>query len=187
MEMFKDIGEIEGLEFYAGYTISSKGYVINRKGKKMVNVPNVRDTYFGVNLSTNNISKKVKIHRLVALAFISNPEGKQQVNHKDCNRQNNNVENLEWVTNKENVDHAFKMGRIVGLAERARINGRKSAEVVSKPVRVFDDYGGYKDFESVKSAASYLGLSPSYVSALVGKKYVYNKVKKYNIEYLERG
>jgi len=64
--------------------------------------------YLWVSFCTNDIRKKKKIHRLVAQCFISNPEDKPYVNHKDGNKQNNHVDNLEWVTPKENAHHAIE-------------------------------------------------------------------------------
>lgn len=66
--------------------------------------------YHVVNLRKNNGMKGIKIHRLVAKAFIPNPNNLPQVNHKDGNKQNNNLDNLEWVTAKENIAHSFSTG-----------------------------------------------------------------------------
>lgn len=66
--------------------------------------------YKMVGLNKNRIQTQISIHRLVALHFIPNPENKPQVNHIDGDKMNNNVENLEWVTAKENCLHAFETG-----------------------------------------------------------------------------
>ena len=57
--------------------------------------------------------KDLYIHRLVAQAFIDNPRNCNVVNHKDCNRSNNDVNNLEWCTIKENTDYSMKMGHVI--------------------------------------------------------------------------
>lgn len=75
------------------------------------------------------------IHRLVAQAFIPNPENKPQVNHKDGNKRNNNVTNLEWVTPKENVVHAVNTGLFKGTS-------RKQTEFRAPDVREPNKYPG---------------------------------------------
>lgn len=73
----------------------------NGKGYKIVGLP--------INTETGAKIKNFYIHRLVAIAFIANPEKKPEVNHKDHNRSNNNVNNLEWVTDKENTDYSVPL------------------------------------------------------------------------------
>lgn len=66
--------------------------------------------YYTYALSKENRTKLVYVHRLVATHFITNPEKKLQVNHKDGNKKNNELSNLEWVSCKENIQHAFRTG-----------------------------------------------------------------------------
>ena len=64
----------------------------------------------GYKLITLHKKKTYSIHRLVAETFLENPENKLEVNHKDSNRANNSVNNLEWVTKSENIQHSYSYG-----------------------------------------------------------------------------
>jgi hypothetical protein len=66
--------------------------------------------YLRITLNDNKIRKCFKIHRLVSLAFLPNPENKAEVNHIDSRKDNNHISNLEWVTPKENMAHAKREG-----------------------------------------------------------------------------
>jgi len=104
MEVFK---ELEGFE--KKYLISSRGRVwSNYKNDYLKQGKTIRG-YNIVYLCINrNKQKTMSVHRLVAKHFIENTDNKPQVNHIDGNKENNNVENLEWNTNKENNNHAIK-------------------------------------------------------------------------------
>jgi len=70
-----------------------------------------KDGYYYISLNDGAIKTKYKIHRLVAKAFIPNPNNFPEVNHLDYNRKNNNVDNLEWTTCKENIRYSSDNGR----------------------------------------------------------------------------
>ena len=94
----------------SGYFISNLGRLKGRSGKILKQRIN-HEGYYSLCLMPNGKNGKpkgIKIHILVAKAFILNPENKPQVNHIDGNKLNNNVSNLEWCTGKENMQHAFK-------------------------------------------------------------------------------
>ena len=85
----------------------------NRRIKGRILKQNFRGNYLRVCLAKSGTKKYVPVHRLVAKHFCNNNDNKPQVNHKDCNKLNNNASNLEWCTNSENQKHAFKNGRQV--------------------------------------------------------------------------
>lgn len=89
------------------YDITMDGQVINKHtGKALKLQPNGKG-YLRFGLHTENGRRMFFVHRIVAEMYIPNPENKPQVNHIDGNKQNNNVNNLEWVTNIENRKHAI--------------------------------------------------------------------------------
>ena len=98
-EIWKEIQGFEGL-----YAVSNKGRVRNLKNGKILK--NVIDPhgYLRIKLGRRNVRR---IHRLVALAFIPNPDNLPQINHIDEVKTNNNVENLEWVSASQNVRHSI--------------------------------------------------------------------------------
>lgn len=97
---------------------------------------------------------KEAVHRLVALAFIPQPEGCNVVNHLDSNRQNNNVENLEWTTVKGNTVHGYKYGRVKESQQKAT---EKAKEVNTKMYEVYKNgvlLGVYNGLEETARAAN---------------------------------
>lgn len=111
----KRVSELKGFEnCSSGYWITEKGEVLSeyldmKPISKRVTRPtkNSNNLYYEVCLSISRKKKKyVKVHRLVALAFIPNPKNKPQVHHKDENGLNNKVENLQWATAKENSGYS---------------------------------------------------------------------------------
>jgi len=102
----EDIEIWKKIENYDNYEVSSFGHIRNMKTGRILKSYN-SGGYYCVGLSKKK-TKSYNIHRLVAQAFILNPENKLQVNHKDKNSLNNNINNLEWSTNQENCIHRSK-------------------------------------------------------------------------------
>lgn len=75
-------------------------------GNHFMKLSEDEDGYLRVSLSKNNKKRKFYIHVLVAISFIPNPNDLSQVNHKDCDKKNNNKDNIEWTTSQENHNHA---------------------------------------------------------------------------------
>lgn len=107
METWKDIKGFEGI-----YQISNMGRVKSFKADpngRILSIKNSKGDYLNIVLCHGNKRRSVKVHRLVAEAFIPNPDNKPEVNHKDGNKQNNRVGNLEWATRIENQRHALAL------------------------------------------------------------------------------
>lgn len=136
-EIWKDVIGYEGL-----YQVSNLGKIkrvmftngkYSFKKERLLNKFLING-YEKVELNKNGIGKPKFIHRLVAEAFIPNPENKLQVNHIDGNKQNNCISNLEWATPSENTKHAY----MTGLAKSPNINKYGNLNHSSKEVIQYD-------------------------------------------------
>jgi hypothetical protein len=119
------------LDLFSGYTLREDGVVTSRFGRV---VAQQIGTYVRVELWSEGTGRKYLLHRLLADAFIPNPEGKPCVNHKDGNKHNNELSNLEWVTRSENQKHAYQnglqkgfhpSGRSIGESHKAALCGSR--------------------------------------------------------------
>jgi len=91
------------------YSVSNYGRVRNNKTLSIIRHFKDKTGYLCIGLYTNKVRSKYKIHRLVAMCFIAKIEGLNSVNHKDGDKSNNCVENLEWISDEGNVSHYRKL------------------------------------------------------------------------------
>lgn len=132
MEEFRKIPSLNYL-----YEVSDKGTVRNAITGKVVRGYVEKNGYRRIRIENKLLGSVIRtsVHQLVAECFIPNPDGKPYVNHKDLNKLNNTVENLEWVTPTENVRHAYQNGIAVDGIRRHSEETRKR---VSNGIRSFD-------------------------------------------------
>ncbi|WNL63116.1 HNH homing endonuclease [Citrobacter phage Ci1] len=125
-EVFKDV---VGYEEY--FQISNFGRVFSKRSNKILKYSR-SGLYLAISTKLNGRGKStcLKIHRLVAEAFIPNPNNFSVVNHKDGNKHNNHVDNLEWCTQKENMIHAFDTGLKVPIVGVDMYNSKLSEQDV---------------------------------------------------------
>jgi hypothetical protein len=132
MENFK-ISNLEKMKQFrkTDYYVTEDGKVFSKKFNKMRELKPFlhRNGYLGVVLMINKKRIKYSVHRLVALTFISNPENKATVNHKDGIKINNHVSNLEWNTQSENIRHACDTGLCNSQGEKNNYSKLKEGDV----------------------------------------------------------
>ncbi len=158
-EVWKDIKGYEGL-----YQVSSLGKVKNLKYNKILRGTINKGGYLVVSLSKNNKPKKHYVHRLVAQTFIEN----NIVNHKNFNKLDNRVENLEWCSQEYNAIYSY-------------LNGRMPLPPAQAPKRIVRNDG--KTYDSIEEAGKDMNINPSIIcNQLKGRQ---KTVKGYVFMYLK--
>lgn len=150
-------GEIWKDTDYYGYQISNKGRVKSTFKNIIKSQQIINSGYYSVTFSVNGKSKGLLVHRLVAKAFIDNPNNLPEINHIDENKLNNAVENLEWVTGVEN---------------KLRSNiFRKGADAVSVPVIAINKFNenSIMHFNSIDEAARAFGVWSNSIKIVLDK------------------
>lgn len=154
MNVYKELKAMWKKFIYEGqetdYSVSTEGEVRKDTTNYILSQSSQQDYKF-VGLIINGKQKRMRVHRMVALAFIDNPDNKPYVNHINGNRSDNNVENLEWVTPSENTQHAVDTGLFKGGRARAVIQYNLNGEQMAT-------------FESASEAARQTGGSQSKIT-----------------------
>jgi hypothetical protein len=166
---------VDVVGYEGSYSISNLGRVMSHhrnKHRLLQSCTNGRG-YAYVTLSQNGIGKSFRVHVLVAKHFLPKPQGTVEVNHKDENKLNNQVDNLEWCSKKHNINYGTRIERV-----RAKL---------SKPVNQYSKTGKYiNSYASINQASLIVGVSsPHIVHCCKGaRRYAGGFVWKYVTEVL---
>lgn len=171
---------------YSNYSVSDSGEVRNdATGKVKRPTLNKRNGYLVVDLYEGNVRKKAPVHRLVAEAFIPNPEGKPTVDHIDGCRTHNDAENLRWATYSENNSRFETVGtRSERIAMFHYVEQRKKRGGGHERWLAVDEA---MNFSSISEAAAHFGVSVGNISQMlkhgaIGRR---GKMRGYRFEYLD--
>lgn len=170
-----NLGRVRSLDRYVNCGIKNNNRVI-KKGKIIKQC--IRNNYLGVGLCNQKTQKSKNVHRLVAEAFIPNPNNYSCVNHKDENKLNNCVQNLEWCTNAYNNNYGTRLNKI----SKALTNNSKT----SKKVNQYDKNGNLiRQWESTKQIERELGINNAHIGKCCQNKPHYKTSGGYIWKYAE--
>lgn len=176
MELWK---EVEGTN--GALLVSNSGRVksLLRDGRILKPTQDSKG-YLRLRVTIDREKRSYKVHRLVAMAFVDNPDNKPQVNHINGDKTDNRASNLEWVTNKENAHHAIKNGLWDSIFEGAMLEDERRKKPI---IAVCIKTGASVEFDSVAEAERFIG-SRHITDVLKGKR---TKAKGYTFAYKEGG
>ena len=177
------INKIEGYEdILPRYWINKEGQITNKETGKTIKWLISRHGYYYCHLWTNNRSRYIRMHRLLALAFIPNPNDYPLVRHLNDIKTDNRLENLAWGTMSENMKDSIKNGKYNQEAsEKARNIGRKiSGTKCSKKVLCIETN---TIFDNTKEAGDWLGVDRAGIGGCCRGKY--KTIKGYHWKYVE--
>jgi len=133
---------------FRNYTLDDKGNIYSVKYKRYLTQRISTSGYLQLDLRVNGITKCYMVHRLLAEYFIPNPENKPCINHKDGNKLNNNLSNLEWCTYSENLVHAYENNL------RSSVKGKSNDyKYFRKKVAQIDGHVVVANYSSITEAA----------------------------------
>lgn len=166
------------------YDVSEYGDVYSWKSGERILLQQRTDIdgYKTVGLYKNGVCKRIKVHRLVANAFVDKVEGKTCVNHIDGNKWNNSKNNLEWCTRSENSKHASENGLLV-YGSKQRIGKAKKRRFTTEQISAIKDLY-FSDKVSQRKIGEIFGCDHSVISEIVNGK-IYKEIEVYPLEILE--
>jgi len=178
-EVWKDVKGYEGIYQVSNFgNVRSLDRTVNkpngisyiRKGKLCVQ-PKSNLGYMTVGLTVNNKKVNKYVHRLVAQAFIINNNNYPQVNHINCNKTNNRMDNLEWCTNSQNHIHASKNGLNKLHLHRVAYSGEENGRALLTKKQVLEVRNKYIPFKySAKKLALEYNVSQSCITHILNNK-----------------
>lgn len=151
----KQIEDMKPIPGFNDYLISTTGKVYSTKTNKFLNPSKTKDGYLKVALRGNNKAYYFRVHKLVAMTYLENPNNLPEVNHKDFNRANNNLENLEWISHNDNIEYS-------------KLENRFKTEKPLRKAYVFTNVFNGKSFTiiGINNVAKHFGIKPDSLKAI---------------------